>query len=196
MPYRLLLLCLLGLALTARPADAHRLYVRYQVLPGNKVQVTSYCVPGDWAADGIVAVFKQDGQLLGQRGVLDDKGRYVFQYAQAEDLKVVVTYDGHSKEVHIAAKELSDVGSGNAQEQSPDRAEADRFPVWEIVAGLSLLLAVSAFCLSVRTAQRLREIQQLYKMTISPVPNTAITAAPPAAEKPRPTVFPTAQAPG
>jgi hypothetical protein len=195
MLYRLPPLCVVCLLLMGSPAYAHRLWMTYEVLPENKVRVTSFYGPDDWAADGIVAVYRPNGQLLAERGVLNDKGVYIFSYRQAEDLKVVVTHDGHSKMVTIAAKEL-----GNAE--APQAAE--EFPLWQIVAGLSLVLALAAFYQSVRTAQRVRELQRLSLPPVfltqpppaQPVHQTAVTAARSATEIPRPATLPTAPAPG
>jgi hypothetical protein len=159
------------------------------VLPGNKVQVTGYYRGNDWAADAIVAVYRPNGDLLGQRGVMDEKGNYAFSYQHAEDLKVVVTHDGHSQTVNITGKELSEAAAPLAIEGPGSRfTPVEEFPLWQIVAGLSLVLALAAFYLSLRTAQRLRELQRLTTPTITP--------APPATGTPRPMELPTGPAPG
>jgi hypothetical protein len=204
MLYRLLPLCVLGLLLTGSPAYAHRLYLKYQVLPGNKVQISSFYGVDDFAADGIVAVYRANGELLGERGVLNEKGIYIFSYQLAEDLKVVVTHEGHSKTATIAAKELSDRAPAATISPDVSAEQALPFPVWEIVAGLSFVLAVTAFYLSVRTAWRVRELQRHYLPPLfltqappnGPGQNTAITAAPPATGTLLPKELPTGPAPG
>jgi hypothetical protein len=159
------------------------------VLPGNKVQITGYYRGNDRAADGIVAVKRANGEFLGQRGVMDEKGNYVFSYEQAENLEVEVTHDGHKTTVTIAAKELNDAGRPLAnEERGASFTFADEFPLWQILAGVSLVLALAAFYLSLRTGQRLRELKRLAGPTF--------TAAPPATGTPRPVELPTGPAQG
>jgi hypothetical protein len=121
------------------------------VLPGNKVQIESFFQGGSPAVDGIVRVYRPDGSLLQPPGVLDEKGFYVFSYSRAEDLKVKVSCDEHAKEITIPASELTNAPPNT--EPAPDRAEPSHLA--EILAGLSLILALAAFYLSVRTAARL-----------------------------------------
>jgi hypothetical protein len=161
-------------------------------------------VGGDWAAEAEVTVYRADGQLLGKPGVLDDRGKYVFQYEKAEELKVVVAQDGHRKELKISAKELGAPEQAAAPPAAPqETAPPVHYPVWELVAGLSFVLAAAAFYLSVRTARRVRELQRLSLPPLLitpppnvPPPNTAFTAAPPATGTPRPKALPTGPNPG
>jgi hypothetical protein len=202
MLYRLTPLCLLSLVLTASPAYPHVLKVNYQVLPGNKVQIKAYYKPGnDSAVDAIVRVYRPDGQLLREPGVIDEKGFFVFSYQRAENLHVEVAQDGHLGKADISADKLT-----NAPPVMPEHGsvpESSAPPVWELVAGLSLVLAAAAFFLSVRMAQRLRALEKRaappFSLALPPSPpqlSTAITAAPAATGTPRPTTLPTGPAPG
>jgi hypothetical protein len=146
------LLTALVLLLTANPAQAHALYVRYRVLQGNQVRIESFFQGGSPAVDGIVRVYRADGSLLHPPGVIDDKGFYLFFYKDAENLKVRVSCDEHAKEVSIPAVEL--INADPVTDVEPDRAEPSRLA--EILAGLSLILALAAFYMSVKTAARLR----------------------------------------
>jgi hypothetical protein len=215
MPYRWTL-CSLSLLLTVSPASAHHLFVRYQVLPGQRVQILGYYGPDDFAEDAIVAVYRPDGRQLGERGVMNAKGVYVFSFREVEDLKVFVTHDGHKKELPIPAAELAKSAPPAPKVDNPQAAASGplangnspdqevQFPLWEIVAGLSLVLALAALYLSARTAQRVRELQRLALPPLVltpappalPAPKTAVTAVPPATGTPRPRTLPTGPAPG
>lgn len=153
------------------------------MLPGKRIQINGFYGIDDWAADAVVKVYRADGQLLREAGVMDEKGVFVFPYARAEDLKVVVLHDGHTKEITIPARELNDAGSAATPAAAVDEP---RLPLLEIVVGISLLLALASFYLSARTLRRLRALEE----------RAGITATAEAADKPHPTALPTGQAPG
>ena len=158
------------LALLAGPVQAHAMFVRYRVLPGNQVQVEGFFQGGAPAVDGIVRVYRPDGSLLCPPGVLDEKGLYTFSYTKAEDLKVKVSLEEHVKEKLIPAQELTDAPPA-------ERTEPSRLA--EMLAGLSLILALAAFWISLRNAARLRAVQA----------TAAVSSQ--AAETPRPAALPT-----
>jgi hypothetical protein len=88
------------------PARAHRLDAQCFVLPGWLVQVESWYETGEPPTGARVEVFRADGQLL-TTGKLDKNGVFVFSFAGAETLKVVVTSVGHRAETTVPAEALA-----------------------------------------------------------------------------------------
>jgi hypothetical protein len=123
------------------------------VLPGNKVRIESFYSTSSPAAEAAVRVYRPDGALLLPPGATDDKGVYEFAWVKAEDLKVVVSQEGHRKELTIPASELFAVSPA----VTPVADSNDRSHLAEILAGLSFILAAAAFFLSVRTASRVNK---------------------------------------
>jgi hypothetical protein len=152
-PFTWLLAIALPLCLPTS-AQAHTMYVRYRVLLGNQIQIESFFQGGSPAIDGIVRIFRPDGSLLAPPAVLDERGLYVFSYQKAETLRVRVSCDEHAKEIVIPASELTDARAESVP--TLDRTEPSHSA--EILAGFSLILALAAFYLSVRTAARLRTL--------------------------------------
>jgi hypothetical protein len=163
--------------LTPSPAEAHILYVRHKVLPDNQVQIQAYFQKGAPAVDGIVRVYRSDGTMLVRPGVLDEHGVFTFFYSRVENLKVNVTCDGHSRDEDISATELTNPAQNTSS--GTDQPEPSRLA--EILAGISMILALAAFYLSVRTAARLRRL---------PSPPHAVVT-PQAADRPPPAELPT-----
>lgn len=162
------LLCLLTLLLLPANALAHRLLVKCQVLPEQKVQVDAwYDAPGrrDPASAATVQVFRvADGQLLTE-GRLDADGKFIFGYEKAERLRVVVTQTGHRGEVTMAAERLATRGSDTAAEEDRTVVISETAPAaydWikDVVIGVAFLLALAAFFLSVGNARRLRDMER------------------------------------
>jgi nickel transport protein len=143
------LLATLALAPAAR---AHRLEGDYRVLPGGKVRVEAWFETGDAPKGAKVRVYRADGSpLFPEPGELDARGEYVFPYEKAEDLKVVISAgEGHRKEFTIPAGQLSGPG--------PAPASARDFPAKDLLLGITFLLALAAFVLSLRNARRLRDL--------------------------------------
>jgi hypothetical protein len=135
-----------------RTAQAHRLDGEYRVLPGNKVQIEAWFENDDVPHGAKVRIYRGDGSLLFPNpGELNDKGIYVFSYDKAEPLKVVVSAgQGHRKELVIPAGMLS------AQGPAPGAAP-EEFPVKDLLLGITFLLALAAFVLSVLNTWRLRD---------------------------------------
>jgi nickel transport protein len=161
MPGRFPALTLLAGLLLVGNARAHRLEGEYRVLPGGKVQIESwYDLTGDSARGAEVRVLRADGQLLTE-GRTNDEGLFVFAFARAEPLQVVISAGaGHRKELAIPAAELA--GSAAAPEAASsapaERADrSSRVEVKDVLTGVALLLAVAAFALSLRNARQLRE---------------------------------------
>jgi hypothetical protein len=147
------------------------------VLPGNRVRVESFYSTRDPAVEAIVRVYRPSGELLLSAGVTDEHGIYEFTWAKPEDLKVTVSQDGHRKEITIPAAELVD--------PAPNATGESRSHLSEILAGLSLILAVAAFVLSVRTASRLkRELTGRASVSERP-PDKPHPATPPTVPTPR-----------
>jgi hypothetical protein len=146
-------------------AHAHRLEGEYRVLPGRKVQVEAWFETGDAPKGAKVRVYRADGSpLFPEPGELNAGGEYVFPYEKAEHLRVVITAGaGHRKELTIPAAALSGPGPAPASasqgaEATPARERAREFPVKDLLLGITFLLALGAFVLSLRNARRLRDL--------------------------------------
>jgi len=167
-----LLLALLAVAVCAGKARAHRLEVDYKVRPGQKVQVESWFdLTSKPPRAARIQVFRDNGELLTE-GVADDQGIFMFEYARAETLRVVVSAGaGHRAEIQIPANRLasspgadsqaSDVADTQAGNAGPHTPLVDRRPresVKDVLVGIGFLLAVAAFVLSLRNFRNLREL--------------------------------------
>jgi len=151
-------------------ALAHRLNAQAFVLPKQRVQIESWFSSGEPARGARVEVFRPGRQIVAS-GQMNDQGVFVFDYAMAEPLTVVISAGaGHRAEVGVTREELShpreqpDKGSAPA---SPDsvaepiplaRREAD-IPIKDVLIGVGFLLALAAFLLSLRNARKLRELR-------------------------------------
>lgn len=147
-------------------AYAHRLEGEYRVLPDHKVQVESWFETGDPPIGAKVRIYRPDGsQLFAEPGKLNDKGEYVFRYEKAETLRVVIAAgEGHRKELTIPAAKLSVAAAPAAdtpqnEDQSSSRERVHEFPVKDLLLGITFLLALGAFVVSLRNARRLRELE-------------------------------------
>jgi cobalt/nickel transport system permease protein len=145
------LLALAALLLGASPALAHGLEVNYQIDRVKKtVQLTAFFETGDAPQNGSVQVRRVDGSLVAE-GPLDSGGRFEFAYEQAEDLKVRINVPGHPEVVLISASELA---IGEARRSYPRSRWRD------LALGVSFVLALASFVLSLRTHRRVREISE------------------------------------
>jgi hypothetical protein len=170
------LLTLVALLLTARPALAHRLYARYLLLPGKIVKIEGYYSTNEPAVKANVHVLREDDSEFLPVSFTDDNGVFVFSVATAANLKVVIEHDGHRHTLHIPAKDLAALGPTSTGSATVGGDVAEPSQTTEILAGLSFILALAAFVLSVRTASRLRRLT-------------------PAADKPRPEPLPIGRGP-
>ncbi|HYV34562.1 MAG TPA: hypothetical protein VE988_02595 [Gemmataceae bacterium] len=169
--------------------------VTYKVLPNNLVKIESYLGRyslGEFAKDGIIKIYRTNGELLAQPGVLNEQGQYVFWYPKAEDLTVRVWHnaDGevHHKQILIPAADLQNASGANEASTYGAMDWLQGHTIMALAAGLALILAGGAFYLSLRNASRLRRIEDalLVKRETASRDTTI-----PAAEKPLPTALPT-----
>jgi hypothetical protein len=122
---------------------------------------------GDAPVGAEVQVFRQ-GQTLLTRGKADAKGVFVFPFAEAEDLTVVVNAGaGHRKELLIPRATLLHGGPASGTDDrladGPSSWQADRtskVELKDILTGLALLLGLTSFLLSWRNARALRELKR------------------------------------
>lgn len=139
-------------------ARAHRLDAEYRVLPNQHVRVECWFETGDSAKGASVQVFRPNGQLLVE-GKLDDNGQFVFDPCSVEGLKVVINASGgHRKELLISPHRLNPAASPDEGEVPPGADRSSPVTFKDIVVGVGFLLAAAAFFLSLRNAQRLKEI--------------------------------------
>jgi|SRR5579862_2140049 len=145
-PQRLLanLAAMATLLATASTVQAHLLLARYTPLSDHKIRIESFYSTSSPAVKAVVRVYRPDGELLLEPGETNESGIYEFSRTTAEELKVVVSQEGHRKEliIPLAAAPVPDV--------------SDRPHIAEILAGLSFILAAAALYLSARTASRLK----------------------------------------
>jgi cobalt/nickel transport system permease protein len=168
-----LLLAAMVLLLAAGPARAHRLDADFQVLPDRQVRIESWFDPDGVPKGAKVQVFRPGPELLVE-GRLDDQGCFLFRYAQAEPLEVIVSAsDGHRKAFPIARELLEPSTGSSRMDEEPqtsttntplsvrdaDALRRERFK--DALIGIGFLLAVGAFFLSWRTAKRLQALQRV-----------------------------------
>jgi nickel transport protein len=178
----LTLLVPLTLLLVPRPALAHRLEAECHVLPDRKVQVEAWFDLGGVPKGAQVQVFRAGGQVLTE-GQLDRQGLFVFSYAEAEPLKVVVNAGaGHRKEVEVSAEELQQGSPGQpspgtvADKPTPPVPLSDHTPkvsIKDVLIGVGFLLALAAFVLSLRNARQLRKLRQARQEPATPQSDTS-----------------------
>src|SRR5262249_16586198 len=116
-------------------------------------------------------VFRAGDRLLAE-GITDKNGIYVFSFTDPEALRVVIAAGlGHRKEISISADVL---GRAVSQTEYPipsssGRAETTAVAVpltdhgsealiKDVLIGVSFLLALAAFALSLRNARKLRDL--------------------------------------
>ncbi|HLJ92593.1 MAG TPA: hypothetical protein VKU02_05295 [Gemmataceae bacterium] len=153
--------------LSPTAVHAHRLDAQAFVLPNRKVQVESWFSSGDAAKGANVQVFDALEQLIIQ-GQLNEQGVFVFSYGDVLPHTVVVSAGaGHRKVLSIATGALEQAGremptksegSGRVLSPSPltlvERSSGP--PIKDLLIGVGLVLALAAFVLSLRNAQKLR----------------------------------------
>jgi hypothetical protein len=146
----------------ATEARAHRLEGEYTVLPDRKVRVEAWFETGDPPQGARVRVYRADGKpLFAEPGAMDSEGVYVFRYDRAEPLKVVIATAGHRKELSIPASALTAAPraaapAADSRPPSPREHEYE-FPFRDLLLGVTFLLALAAFVLSLRNLQRPRD---------------------------------------
>jgi hypothetical protein len=150
------LIVLAGLAtlLTANVARAHRLDADSSVKLVQKVRIESYFSDDSRPRGEKIQVFREDESEPFLVDHLDNEGAFEF-FANVEPLRVVIQAgEGHTKELRITPAVV------DASSPPPPIEHQARFPIIESLLGLSFLLALSAFILSLRNARRLRETRR------------------------------------
>ena len=171
-----LLLVFLTILLAAAPARAHRLDAAFAVLPDRQIRIESWFDLGSIPKGATVQVFRPGRRLLAE-GQLDNKGTFVFHFAEAEPLEVIVSAGaGHRKEFVIPREKLEKLiglqtnadiepsaanAAGSAPTLVPEAAWRERFK--DALLGISFLLAVSAFLLSWRNSRKLKSLHSPYE---------------------------------
>jgi hypothetical protein len=150
-------LMLMWLAGPLSAAQAHRLDAQAFLLPGNKLQVESWFSDGTIPKGAKVQVFRGDKELL-KEGELNADGLVVFALEKTEPLRIVVLAgEGHLKELNISPP----AGTGEAGDKPVPLANRDDpTRLKDGLLGITFLLALAAFVLSLRNARRLRRLKQ------------------------------------
>jgi hypothetical protein len=160
LPPALLLAALGWFGLTA-PAQAHRLEGEYKILPSQKIRIESWFNETGLSPDGAtVEVFRKNGDVL-VKGTLDKNGVFIFTYSQAEPLVVVISTEGHRKELTVPLSELDrSLTASTIMAQDPPAADrSNRITIKDVLIGIGFVLALAAFLLSWRNARRLRQLR-------------------------------------
>jgi nickel transport protein len=159
--------------LAAGEVQAHRLDAQVFMLPDRRIQIESWFSNGDAAKGARVQVFGPEEHLL-HEGQLNEQGVVLFPSTDADRLKIVISAGaGHRKELSVSPRALTPVVTETEKDKDftlPDRevsqapaplAERDSgIPVKDVLIGVSFLLAVAAFALSLRNAKKLRALGQ------------------------------------
>jgi len=160
---------LLATLLAARDVQAHRLDAQVFLLPSRKVQVEGWFSGGDAAKGAKVQVFGAQEQLLTE-GQLNEQGVFVFSYGEVAPHAVVISAGaGHRRVLAIAESALEQARAettidlqGVAKEASPSpvplAVRDSGAAVKDVLVGVGFLLALAAFVLSLRNAQKLRAL--------------------------------------
>jgi hypothetical protein len=152
---------LLATLLAARAAQAHRLDAQVFVLPNRKIQVESWFTSGGAAKGAKVQVFDAKERLLTE-GHLSEQGVFVFSYTDIAPHTVIISAGaGHRRVLSIAptALDRAETETNKASSAPVPLAERDSGDtVKDVLVGVGFLLAVAAFVLSLRNAQRLRTL--------------------------------------
>jgi hypothetical protein len=140
------------------------------VLPGGRIQVESWFdLTGESPVGAKVSVYRKASESVLLEGKLNEKGLFVFSYANREPLRIVVSAaGGHRKEVEIPTSELTSVEPASTASSTPEptaeaKAFADRssrISPKDVLLGLALLLALAALALAVGNARKLRDLQR------------------------------------
>jgi hypothetical protein len=141
------------------------------------VTIKAYYAADEPAVEATVQVYRMGDELAYPEKITDARGVCEFRINAAEDLKVVISQDGHRRELAISATELGKVLAG-VEAPVETRARGDvQEPghTAELLAGVSLIVALAAFYISLRTAQALRAARNL----TSRATETPRSAAPP-----------------
>jgi hypothetical protein len=163
-----LLLVALSFLLAAGTAHAHRLDAAFVVLADRQVRLESWFDLGGVPKGASVKVFRPGQRLLAE-GQLDEEGCFVFRFAEAEPLEVIVSTAGHRTSLIIPAEALAPSPAQSATTESspiaggPARVRHDgdgwRERLKEALIGVGFLLGLAGFLLSWRNARQLRSLR-------------------------------------
>lgn len=122
------------------------------MLPGPKVQIECWFSATQVPSGAKVSVYRANGELLfSPPGVLDEKGVYQFAVEKIEPLKVVISAGaGHSVTLEISTKDLDN--------PTPLSERTVGYDIKDVLIGVTFILALAAFVLSVLCLQRLRKL--------------------------------------
>jgi hypothetical protein len=136
--------------LAAAVAHAHRLDGDSSVKLVQKVRIESFFSDDSRPRGAKIQVFREDESEPFLEDHLDNEGAFEF-FADPAPLRVVISAgEGHTKELRITPAVV------DTSSPPPPIEHKTRFPILESLVGLSFLLALSAFILSLRNARRLR----------------------------------------
>jgi hypothetical protein len=135
-------------------ARAHRLDADSSVKLVQKVRIESFFSDDSRPRGARIQIFRSDDSEPFVDDHLDDEGGFEF-FADVIPLRVVIQAgEGHTKELLIAPAMV------DASSPPPAIAHKTSFPVVESILGMTFLLALSAFILSLRNARRLSEMRR------------------------------------
>jgi hypothetical protein len=156
---------------STRAAHAHRLDAQLFLLPNRTIQVESWFTSGEAAKGAKVQVFDAHERLLSE-GQLNGQGIFLFSYGDTPPHTVVVLAGaGHRRVLSIddgalerAMPETMIAADRPTTETPPvpvPLAQRDaRSTVKDVLVGVGFLLALAAFVLSLRNAQKLRALDR------------------------------------
>lgn len=157
--HSVVLLAVFVLAMTAEPAQAHRLQADYYLVVGRQVRIESYFDDGRTPYSATVEVRRLDGRLLA-KGLVDDKGCFIFTFDEAEPLQVTINAGaGHQKTFCIPREHLA---QASVQGPFPGREAHDalREQIKDVLIGVSFLFSLAAFLLSWRRSRRVQRSEK------------------------------------
>ncbi len=160
---------LLAAAAAVRAHDDRR---AFRVLPDQKVHVESWFVapghPNEPMKGADVTVTGPEGEVA--KGKTDSEGVFVFAFPRFEPLEVTIADGrGHGGTLKISADDLRKPSTDTRplrslqppEERSRSGGEeaASPYPIREVILGVTFLLAVAAFVISLRNAQAIKRMQ-------------------------------------
>jgi hypothetical protein len=165
------------LLLWCGPARAHDLKAECRVLPDKKVRVESWFETDEPAVEAVVEVVRAEDGAPVFKGKTDDNGVCVFGYTEAVDLRVrIFAGAGHAATLTIPAVRLRQPdtdsvirpegksatapvsGKGVGGVPPIDRGVRAGDVLKDILVGVGFLLALAAFVISLRNAQKIKKI--------------------------------------
>jgi hypothetical protein len=161
------LLGIVFLLVMADQAAAHGFIAKYRVQPNQQVRVEGWFDSGDPASGAKVKVLRADKSVLAQ-GRMNDEGVFLFSFKEQEPLVIVVDAgQGHGEELTLSPETLAkpSTETGPIRPTPPTAVDTEPgathtptpFPIRDVILGITFLLALAAFVISLRNAQALRK---------------------------------------